>query len=260
MSDHLDVYPFLKDSDNGLRRHEIILLATIVHYCFLSYALRRNYIKRFDAILFAIVSPNCEVVCECWFPFCFITKFDDALLQMVVVLKKLTYGALLPLSEASEEFREGVIKCFRALLLSLLPCSDKSCSCKQILGLPTLLESGSVEISLHTSSKYYSESQECMLAFLQSQPASAAVGHWLSLLLQVHQFIYFSFPTVDSFWSTSFCLSFSNSNMFLCKAAETEVARGHRGSAKLRIEAFTTLRVLVAKVILSLSVPNSFGF
>jgi hypothetical protein len=27
-----------------------------------------------------------------------------------------------------------------------------------------------------------------------------------------------------------------------------EATRGHRGSAKLRIEAFTTLRVLVAKV------------
>lgn len=33
------------------------------------------------------------------------------------------------------------------------------------------------------------------------------------------------------------------------KAADTEAARGHRGSARLRIEAFRTLRVLVAKVI-----------
>jgi hypothetical protein len=136
---------------------------------------------------------------------------------MVVVLKKLTYGALLPLS-ASEEFREGVIKCFRALLLSLLPCSDKSCSCKQILGLPTLVESGSVETSLCTSTKNYSESEECLLAFLQSQTASTAVGHWLSLLLQVHQFfIFFLFSILDSFWNTSFCLRFSNFNMFLCK-------------------------------------------
>jgi hypothetical protein len=116
---------------------------------------------------------------------------------MVVVLKKLTYGALLPLS-ASEEFREGVIKCFRALLLSLLPCSDKSCSCKQILGLPTLLESGSVETSLCTSTKNYSESEECLLAFLQSQTASTAVGHWLSLLLQVHQIFFFFFFVLNS--------------------------------------------------------------
>ena len=192
--------------------------------------------------------------------FCFFTKFDDVLLQMVVVLKKLTYGALLPLSEASEEFREAVIKCFRALLLSLLPCSDRSCSCKQILGLPTLLESGSVEISLCTSSKYYSESQECLLAFLQSQPASAAVGHWLSLLLQVHQFIYFCSQQLIPLGLLHFVLGFLIPTCFYAKAAENEVARGHRGSAKLRIEAFTTLRVLVAKVILSLSVPNSFGF
>ncbi|XP_039037021.1 uncharacterized protein LOC120174128 [Hibiscus syriacus] len=54
-----------------------------------------------------------------------------------------------------------------------------------------------------------------LLAFLQSEAASAAVGHWRSLLL---------------------------------KAADTEATRGHRGSANLRIEAFLTLRVLVAKV------------
>nr|XP_023923287.1 TELO2-interacting protein 1 homolog isoform X2 [Quercus suber] len=135
--------------------------------------------------------------------------------QMVVVLKKLTYGALLSPFEASEEFREGVIKCFRALLSSVLPCPDMCCACKQIRGLPTLLESRSMETSLCRSLKYHSESQECLLLFLQSQTASAAVGHWLSLLL---------------------------------KAADTEATQGHRGSAKLRIEAFTALRVLVAKV------------
>lgn len=32
------------------------------------------------------------------------------------------------------------------------------------------------------------------------------------------------------------------------KAADVEAVRGHRGSASLRIEAFLTLRVLVAKV------------
>lgn len=112
-------------------------------------------------------------------PFC--VKFDNVLLQMIVVLKKLTDGALLSPSEASEEFREGVIKCFRALLLSLLPCSDKSCSCKQSIGLPTLIESGSME-----TLNYHSESGECSLSFLQSEAASPAVGHWLSLLLKVH--------------------------------------------------------------------------
>lgn len=36
---------------------------------------------------------------------------------------------------------------------------------------------------------------------------------------------------------------------FYAKAANTEAARGHKGSAKIRVEAFVTLRVLVAKVI-----------
>lgn len=35
------------------------------------------------------------------------------------------------------------------------------------------------------------------------------------------------------------------------KAADTEVTRGHRGSANLRIESFLTLRVLVAKVLVT---------
>ncbi|XP_059666693.1 uncharacterized protein LOC132312369 [Cornus florida] len=135
--------------------------------------------------------------------------------QMIVVLKKLTYGALLSPSEAAEEFREGVIRCFRALLLGLQLCSDKSCSCKQSNGLPTLAASRELLCPRTRLPKYDSESEGCLLAFLQSQSASAAVGHWLSLLL---------------------------------KAADIEAARGHRGSAKLRIEAFMTLRQLVAKV------------
>ncbi|XP_062115745.1 uncharacterized protein LOC133829920 [Humulus lupulus] len=135
--------------------------------------------------------------------------------QMVVVLKKLTNGALLSPSDASEEFREGVVKCFRALLLSLFPCSDEFCTCKQAFNLPMLLESRDMKSMPVRSAKYDSEQHDCLLAFLQSQASSAAVGHWLSLLLQ---------------------------------AAETEAARGHRGSAKFRIETFMTLRVLVAKV------------
>lgn len=135
--------------------------------------------------------------------------------QMVVVLKKLTYGALLTPSEAAEEFREGVIRCFRTLLLSVHPCLDESCSCKQSVGFPSLLAAKDMQASVTRSSKYGSEPHECLLAFLQSQAASAAVGHWLSLLLN---------------------------------AADSEAARGHHGSAKLRINAFLTLRVLVAKV------------
>lgn len=134
--------------------------------------------------------------------------------QMVVVLKKLTYAALLSPSEASEEFREGVIKCFRALLLNLHRCSNQSCLCKQSLDLPMLLATRDMLMPNGTL-KFDLEQGECLLAFLQSEAASAAVGHWLSLLL---------------------------------KAADTEVTRGHRGSANLRIESFLTLRVLVAKV------------
>lgn len=113
----------------------------------------------------------------------------NILLQLVVVLKKLTYGALLSPSDASEEFREGVIKCFRALLLNLFPCSDKSCTCNQIFGLPVLLEKRDFKPPPTRSPKYASASDECLLAFLQSQAASAAVGHWLSILLKVCQFL-----------------------------------------------------------------------
>ncbi len=45
-----------------------------------------------------------------------------------------------------------------------------------------------------------------------------------------------------------FVLGFLIPRWFYTKAADMEATRGHRGSAKLRIEAFTTLRVLVAKV------------
>ncbi|RDX87599.1 TELO2-interacting protein 1-like protein, partial [Mucuna pruriens] len=134
--------------------------------------------------------------------------------QMVVLLKKLTYAAMLSPSEASEEFRGGILLCVKALLLSLYSCSDVSCLCKQIPGLPALSDD-IYNDRLQKSFKYGSESEECLLAFLQSQFASAAVGHWLSLLL---------------------------------KTADTEAARGQQGSARLRIEAFKTLRVLVAKV------------
>lgn len=110
---------------------------------------------------------------------------DDILQQMVVLLKKLTYGALLSPSEGSEEFREGIILCFRALLLSLQSCSDESCSCGQIPGLPALSENTYNDTPLRKSFKCGAESELCLLTFLHSQTASAAVGHWLSLLLKV---------------------------------------------------------------------------
>ncbi|XP_064979363.1 uncharacterized protein LOC135620357 isoform X4 [Musa acuminata AAA Group] len=81
--------------------------------------------------------------------------------------------------------------------------------------MPTSKSIDGAFVHHNTLSRDCVESLECLLAFLQSQNASAAVGHWLSLLLQ---------------------------------AAELEALRGHRGSANLRKEAFLTLRVLVAKL------------
>lgn len=111
-------------------------------------------------------------------------KYDDVVMQMVVVLKKLTSGALLSPFEASEEFREGVIKCFRAIFVNLCPCSDHACSCKQISGFPALAENRDFEGHLDVLSEE-SKPNECLLEFLRSETASAAVGHWLSLLLKV---------------------------------------------------------------------------
>jgi len=63
--------------------------------------------------------------------------------------------------------------------------------------------------------KHSAKPNECLLAFLRSQNASAAVGHWLSLLLQ---------------------------------SSELEASRGHRGSGGLRKESLLALRNLIAKV------------
>ncbi|GAB4854735.1 hypothetical protein Ancab_023321 [Ancistrocladus abbreviatus] len=143
--------------------------------------------------------------------------------QMTVFLKKLTDGAMLSSSEASEEFREGVIRCFRMLLLNLHPCLDNSCSCRQSLHLPLFLDNSNFQDAPITQLDSNSQPRECLLEFLQSESASVAVGHWLSLLLN---------------------------------AADAEAARGHRGSAKVRVEAFLTLRVLVAKI----GVADSLAF
>ncbi|KAI8006645.1 hypothetical protein LOK49_LG07G03665 [Camellia lanceoleosa] len=175
--------------------------------------------------------------------------------QVVVLLKKLTYAAMLSPTEVSEEFREGVFRCFRALLLSLHLCSNKFCSCKQINGFPALLARRDVQSQISILPRHVSETEECLLAFLHSQAASAAIGHWLSLLLKVIYFVSWSF--------IEYLFLFDVSLLFLCtcahnflwhnlgfyeKAADIEVARGHRGSAKLRVEAFMTLRILVAKL------------
>ncbi|XP_061950119.1 uncharacterized protein LOC133673379 [Populus nigra] len=141
---------------------------------------------------------------------CYLVSID----QMVVLMKKLTYAAMLTENEASEEFREGVIKCFRALIEGLSSCGVEGCSCEEINGLPALVEAGDNR-NVNSARDYLGGEGECLVSFLRSQSASAAVGHWFSLLL---------------------------------KAADNEVARGHRGSAKIRVEAFLTVRALVAKI------------
>ncbi|KAJ6917749.1 hypothetical protein NC652_019931 [Populus alba x Populus x berolinensis] len=95
-------------------------------------------------------------------------------------------------NEASEEFREGVIKCFRALIEGLSSCGVEGCSCEEINGLPALVEARDNR-NVNSARDYLGGEGECL-------------------------------------------------------AADNEVARGHRGSAKIRVEAFLTVRALVAKI------------
>ncbi|URE40341.1 TELO2 interacting protein 1 [Musa troglodytarum] len=101
--------------------------------------------------------------------------------QMVVVLKKITIVTMH--SEASEEFHVGIIRCLR--VLNLLPCSLSSCSFKQMVIMPTSKSIDGAFVHHNTLLRNHVELLECLLAFLQSPNASAAEGHWLSLLLQV---------------------------------------------------------------------------
>lgn len=104
---------------------------------------------------------------------------------MLAVMKKLISGALLSPSEAAEEFREGIIRCLRALLFRLDRCFVESCMCKRIHGLPALLSGTNIQTLHITPLQFRSELNECLLAFLRSQDASPMVGQCLSLLLQV---------------------------------------------------------------------------
>lgn len=88
-------------------------------------------------------------------------------------------------SEASEEFRDSVVRCFRTLLSNLIPCSDTSCCCQNTSSRPALLDIGDSKCLTSKHLEHYSEQNECLITFLQSEGAAAAVGHWLSLLLNV---------------------------------------------------------------------------
>lgn len=121
--------------------------------------------------------------------------------QMVMVLRKLASAAMLSPFQTAEEFRWGIIKCLKALLLRLSPCSVASCSCKLAPGLPFLPSSTEFEVQDEHS---VSHPVECLISFLQSQDAFAIVGHWLSLLLQVGILLYGIYCTFFS-TSLSFC-------------------------------------------------------
>ena len=168
---------------------------------------------------------------------------------MVTMLKKLTSGAMLSPLEASEEFRSGIIRCFRAMVLQLQPCSERSCSCKQATVLPTTSTNTNLETGSVVCSKLHAHPEECLLAFLQSQNASAAVGHWLSLLLQVWRPSEYSvYPFLLGKNDLALVLIYVFSFFFIRKASELEASRGHRGSADVRKEALHALRILIAKV------------
>jgi hypothetical protein len=120
---------------------------------------------------------------------------EDGILwgQMTMLLRKLTAGAVLSPAEASEEFRHGVVNCLRALLGALAPCHTLSCSCKYVSPSPfDILRQNPV--ALYEGLKNDEEDlmddeaailEECPLGFLHSQDMAAAIGHLLSLLLQV---------------------------------------------------------------------------
>lgn len=104
----------------------------------------------------------------------------------------MAYGDLLSPSKAVEEFQGGIIRCLRVMLRSFLPCFAASCTCKQVSSVaPISIET----LQSHQRLKHY-QGDECLIAFLQSQDASAAVGHLLSILLQVSDWSGFLFLKV----------------------------------------------------------------
>lgn len=116
--------------------------------------------------------------------------------QMTILLRKITGAAVLLPVEASEEFRHSVVLCLQSLLQSLNKCSGP-CSCKNVLLSPfQILRQNPLDLyedfndeEQFTTSDFtrveYSEAEVCPLGYLQSHDMAAAVGHLLSLLLQV---------------------------------------------------------------------------
>lgn len=121
---------------------------------------------------------------------------------MTSLLKKLTAAAMLSPLEASEEFRHCVVLCLRSLFQALQSCGSSSCSCKHVLLSPfaILKHNRSVLYEGYTfkddvqedflaeefTAVEYSAPEECPLGYLQTLDMAPAIGHLLSLLLQVH--------------------------------------------------------------------------
>jgi hypothetical protein len=126
-----------------------------------------------------------------------IDKFVCFLSQMTTLIGKLTKAALLSRAEASEEFRHGIVMCIRSVFQSLQACKSSSCSCKHVLPSPfsilkqdpgELYEGYAVEEDLtdeELTTVDYATPEVCPLGFLQSLDMAPAIGHLLSLLLQV---------------------------------------------------------------------------
>ncbi|OAE27011.1 hypothetical protein AXG93_1774s1210 [Marchantia polymorpha subsp. ruderalis] len=139
--------------------------------------------------------------------------------QMIMMLRKLTGGAMLSTSEASEEFRHGVLKCLKSFLTNLRPCSTASCMCQSVSVSPfEALDKkiwNLVKANIQNIDSIIDESDVCPMGFLQTESMAPAVGHLISLLLQI---------------------------------ADAEASRGGVGSGKLRRDALSTLRLLFLKV------------
>jgi hypothetical protein len=114
---------------------------------------------------------------------------------MNVLLRKFTATASLSTDEASEEIRHGAVKCLKALMEGLRKCGKASCQCHPS-DFPTqiVLGDGGLKADiLPTSENTFKQRveqtvdrhEECLIEFLQSETMSIAVGHLLSLLLQV---------------------------------------------------------------------------
>lgn len=120
--------------------------------------------------------------------------------QLTTLLRKLTGAAMMSPAEASEEFRHGTVLCLRSVFQALQPCKSSSCSCKYVL--PSVFDmlkqdSGDPYKSYtHPAQEEYTADEEltpvdyvapevCPLGYLQSLDMAPAIGHLLSLLLQV---------------------------------------------------------------------------